>query len=215
VLIAPIAAVFLLKEKFSRKDIALTLVGIVGIALINPFSGEENLGSVLALVAGTSYALMTVFARRVDKHHSIGDVAWFMGFASLFLLPFGLEKGLLNIPALDWPVLVGLGVVSTGLGYLFYNIALGKLRVHIISMLDLVITTIGTILLSVIYFQEGLSPLTLVGGIVVAAIGILFAVESHLLDEGLKLPSHASLGYVPHPSKGKSRRARRRAPARK
>ncbi len=214
VFIAPIAAVFLLKEKFSKKNIALTILGIVGIALINPFSGKENLGSLLALVAGTSYALMTVVARRVDKHHSLGDVAWFMGFASLFLLPFGMEKGLLHVPSGDWIPLMAMGIV-TGFGYLFYNIALGKLRVHTISMLDLIITTTGTILLSSIYFQESLPPFTLIGGVLVATVGVLFALESRLLDAGLKLPSHASLGYDPRPRKGKSRRARGRNIARK
>lgn len=215
VFVAPLAAIFFLREKFTRNNVLLTIIGVIGIALINPFTGQSVMGNFLALISGTSYALMTVYARRVDKHHSLGDVAWFMGFAALFLLPFGLDKGMLDVHAVDWPVLIGLGVVSTGFGYLFYNIALGKLRVHIISMMDLIITTIGTILLSVLYFQEILPPLTLLGGVLVAVVGVLFALESHLLDAGLKLPSPASFRYVPRPSKRKSRRAGRRITARK
>lgn len=215
VFVAPIAAIFLLREKFSRNNVLLTVLGVIGIALINPFTGQSITGNFLALISGTSYALMTVYARKVDKHHSLGDVAWFMGFAALFLLPFGWDKGLLNVPAMDWPVLIGLGVVSTGFGYLFYNIALEKLRVHVISMLDLIVTTIGTILLSVVYFGEVLPPFTLLGGVMVAVVGVLFALESHLLDAGLKLPSNASFRYVTGSSKGKSRRTRRRSPIRK
>jgi drug/metabolite transporter (DMT)-like permease len=212
VFLAPIIATILLRERFTRKNIILTLAGFVGIALINPFSGTSIAGNFWALGAGISYALMTVFARKLDKDHSLGDVVWFMGFASLFLLPFALQQHILSIPSNDWPTILAMGILSTGMGYLFYNAALHRLRVHLISMVDLIITTIGTILLSVFFFGEPLPALTLVGGIIVMMVGLLFAVEAHLLDEGLKLPSPAKSAYGTRKRKAKSRRNGQRRP---
>ena len=81
VFLSPILAYFLMKEKMGRDAWVLLLTGFLGLAVINPFDGTSSVANMLALGAGISYALMAVFMRKMDKHHEMGDVVWFLGFA--------------------------------------------------------------------------------------------------------------------------------------
>jgi drug/metabolite transporter (DMT)-like permease len=193
VFLAPILAALWLKEKMAWDSWVLLLMGFAGLAIINPFDGYSVEGNWLALGAGVSYALMAVFMRKVDRHHDLGDVIWFLGFASLFLLPFALSDPFV----LTWHGLIALalaGVISTGLGYLFFNYALEGLRVHVVSVLDLVVGALIGVLLSVLAFHEDVTWNVVVGGLIIVGAGILFIQKQHLLNLGLKLP--------PSPTKG-------------
>ncbi len=183
---APILALIFLKEKMSIPMIGLTILGFAGIAFIDPLTGQSPTGNILALGAGLSYATMVVFMRRVDKKHGLGDVVWFLGFASLFL-------GLNAIPS-DWggipfPSFVGMalmGIISTGLGYLFINYALEKLPVHTVSMVDLIVTPILATLFSVFLFHETISQNVMLGGGFIILAGVLFSYHARAMGRGLK-----------------------------
>lgn len=183
---APILAYFVLREKMEKGVWMFLLAGIVGLVLINPFDGQSVQGNLLALGAGLTYGVMTVFMRKLDKHHHLGDVVWFLGFASLFLL----------VPALTTPLewtwhgfilLMLAGVVSTGLGYLLFNLALEGLHVHQVGILDLTLGTLIGVVLSLFVFHESLSTMTLLGGVLLVVAGGLFLQRQHLLALDLKL----------------------------
>lgn len=187
VFLAPILAYLLLKEKMGKDAWMLLVSGFVGLAIINPFDGYAIEGNLFALGAGISYAVMAVFMRKIDKHHELGDVVWFLGFACLFLLPFAFSQPFTM--TLDGFVLLALaGIISTGLGYLFFNYALEGLRVHVVSLFDLVLGTLIGVVLSVVTFHEDLSWNVLLGGLIVVGSGLLFIRNRHLVNLGLKLP---------------------------
>ncbi|MDP2665987.1 MAG: DMT family transporter [Candidatus Diapherotrites archaeon] len=192
VLFAPVLAYFILKERMERRSWIYLITGMLGIVLISPFTGLNVLGNSAALAAGITYAIMVVYMRRADKHHGIGDVVWFLGFASLFLF----------IPALMTPItwtgegfllLALAGIVTTGLGYLFFNIALEKLRVHQVSMLDLVLGSLIALMASVFLFGDPLTWNVALGGSILVASGWLFIRRQHLFSLGLKRP-HSRVG---------------------
>ncbi len=193
VFIAPVLAWFYLREKIERKTWLYILAGFVGVAFVNPFSGQSMEGNFAALGAGLTYALMAVYMRKVDKHHGLGDVAYFLGFATLFLLPFTILDTLsLNVFSYFTPttifLLAGAGFLSTGLGYFFFNYALEKLHVHVVSTLDLALGTLLGIVLSVYAYHETLSLNVLAGGLIIVLSGVLFVRSQHVMDVRLKLP---------------------------
>lgn len=188
VFLAPILAMILLREKLKFDSLILLFTGFLGLAIINPFDGHSAEGSMLALGAGISYAFMAVYMRKSDRHHGLGNTAWFLGFASLFLLPGAFSQPS-NITLEGLLLLAAAGIISTGLGYLFFNYALEGLRVHTVSILDLVLGTIIGVALSVVAFHEALGWNVIVGGLIVVGSGILFIRKQHLVALHLKRPS--------------------------
>lgn len=191
VFISPLLAWILLREKMEKKAWMFIALGFVGVAIINPFTGSSLEGNLAALGAGLTYAMMAVYMRKVDKHHGLGDVAYFLGFATLFLLPYTL----LTVPSFDTiftlknSLLIMLsGVLATGLGYFFFNYALEGLRVHVVSTMDLALGTLLGVILSVYAYHEPLSTNVLLGGLVIVLAGVLFMRSQHLLTVRLKLP---------------------------
>jgi drug/metabolite transporter (DMT)-like permease len=191
VFISPVLAWILLRERMEKKTWWYIIAGFVGVAIVNPFSGHSWEGNLAALGAGLTYAMMAVYMRKVDKHHGLGDVAYFLGFAALFLFPFTF----LTVPSFEisftlseWALIILSGVLSTGLGYFFFNYALEGLRVHVVSTMDLALGTLLGIILSVYAYQEPLSTNVLLGGLIIVGAGILFMRSQHVLSVRLKLP---------------------------
>lgn len=194
VFLSPLLAAWVLRERMEKGTWLLLFAGFIGLVLVNPFQGASIEGNFLALGAGVAYAFMAVYMRKTDKNHGVGDVAWFLGFASLFLL----------VPAITTPLVFSLhgffylalaGIISTGLGYFFFNYALEGLRVHSVSILDLVLGTILGVVLSVLAFHEPLSPNVLVGSMFVVGAGLLFLRKQHGLSVRLKLPRDHNMIY--------------------
>jgi len=70
-----------------------------------------------------------------------------------------------------------LGVISTGLAYLLYNLALEKLEAEICSLIVLIITPLMSILLAVAIIDEELSNHVLMGGFILILAGVYL--ETH------------------------------------
>lgn len=191
VFLSPLLAWILLREKIEKKTLGYILLGFAGVAIVNPFVGSSLEGNLAALGAGLTYAIMAVYMRKVDKHHGLGDVAYFLGFATLFLLPFTVlsVSSFEGVFSPENILLMFLsGVLSTGLGYFFFNYALEGLRVHVVSTLDLALGTLLGIILSVYAYHESLSANVLLGGLIIVGAGVLFMRSQHVLTVRLKLP---------------------------
>lgn len=191
VFFSPLLAWILLREKMEKKSWMFIALGFVGVAIINPFVGSSLEGNLAALGAGLTYAMMAVYMRKVDKHHGLGDVAYFLGFATLFLFPFTfltMPSFELSFTLAEWVLIILSGALSTGLGYFFFNYALEGLRVHVVSTMDLALGTLVGIVLSVYAYHEPLSTNVLLGGLIIVGAGILFMHSQHVLSVRLKLP---------------------------
>jgi drug/metabolite transporter (DMT)-like permease len=196
VFLGPIFAYFLLKEKYSPVMFLVISAGIIGILFIDFFEGQSAAGNLMAIGFGIVYAIMSVFMRKEDKTHGLTDVVWFLGFASLFLFPFALLEPLSNITLEGFLLLALSGVVSAGLGYLFFNLALEKLRVHIVSMLDLLIPPLFGLILDIFVFSEPVTDDVLIGGTLIIIAGLIFLHRQHLLNVRLKLPPTKKVIYA-------------------
>lgn len=171
-------AYFILREQITRTKIITLVVGIAGLAIINPFNFGEvtNFGNLLAFADCFVYAILITEMRKEDKTHSIKDVLWFFLFASVVLSPFPFIFGIGNIQNVIVYVIL-LGFISTGAAYLFYNMALEKIEAEISSIMALIITPVVSIILAVIVISEQITIKVVLGGAILLVAGIYL--ETH------------------------------------
>lgn len=125
----------------SRKilDLFWALLACIGIALLVPWNnaGVDIIGLILALVAGAFWAFYILIGGKILKKVKRGEaVSVGMCIATLFILPFGIFSGDLDVLNGKW-LLVGLGValLSSAVPFSLDLIALGKIPSKTFSIL--------------------------------------------------------------------------------
>ena len=162
----------ILGEKINNIKIITLILALIGLFIINPISDIGNMtGNLLAVGGSICYALLIVFMRKEDKNHSIGSVVWFLGFASLFTLPFAISFGFDGIGKSIYYIL-GLGILSTGLAYLLYNLSLEEIEAEIAGVIAMIITPLVSIILAYTIINEQLNIRTITGGIFLVIAGL-------------------------------------------
>jgi len=165
-------AYFLLKERLTRIKLITLVTAFIALAIINPFQmGENNFGNMLALGSAFFYGLLIVKIRKEGKTHTVGDVIWFLLFASIITLPFVFIQGFGNI-AQVWHYVLLLGIVSTGLAYLFYNLALAKIEAEVGSIIAIIVSPLSAIILAILILGELITLRTIIGGTLLILAGI-------------------------------------------
>lgn len=177
-----IFAYLILREKITPTKIITLIIAIIGLSIINPFQfGSSNFGNILALIGAFFYGFLITEMRKEDKSHNIGDIMWFLFFASLLLLPFPFIYGFGDISNVIIYIVL-LGFISTGLAYLLYNLALEKIEAEMGSIIATMITPLVSIILAVLIIHEAINIRTMIGGALLVISGIYL--EMH--NKGLK-----------------------------
>lgn len=167
-----IFAYFILGEKITTTKIITLILALIGLVVINPFQlGANNIGNTLALLGAFFYAILITEMRKEDKTHTIGDVLWFLFFASLVLLPFPFIYGFGNVSNI-LGYLLFLGFVSTGLAYLLYNLALEEIEAETGSIIATIITPLVSIILAFFIVHEAINIRIIFGGLLLICSGI-------------------------------------------
>jgi DME family drug/metabolite transporter len=127
-------------------------------------------GTLLALVAGASYAALTVAGRRVMLYTKSPDavMAVFFGGGALLLLPLLALQDL--HPLANWrgvAMVVWLGLVTTALAYWLFGRGLARLSAATATTLDLA-EPLTAALLGLLLLSERLSPRGLLGAGLIA-----------------------------------------------
>lgn len=169
-----IFAYFMLKEKITKTKIITLLMVLVGLFILNPLRTKGFLGNMIALAVAISGGLMFVLMRKINSKESIGNVVWFFGFATLFLLPFPIIFGFGKITL---PI-IALGIVSTGAAYLFYNMAYETLEAEIGNLIANIINPITAVLLAVLVLGEGINIQVITGGAILIVAGVYLKTHS-------------------------------------
>jgi len=184
IFIIPLGAVFL-KEKISRNEIFALLLALLAIFIINPLSSGYMFGNMLAVFSAIFMAILMVYMRFEDRAHSIGSVFWFLLFATVFLAPAPFIFGLGDFtPNLHWIILIG--VISTGLGYVFINYALEKLNAERVAVIELALGPFFAILLGVLIIKQIPEINIIVGGVILIGSSLILKKHKHhrLLKKG-------------------------------
>lgn len=179
-------AYFLLKEQLSKSTIVSLLISLIGMAFIlNPFNINGDLkGIVLAILAAITFSLYSVIGKmHSNKYGSlslncftflIGDMIMLalMLFSNINLVATATKNHGLSILA-NIPITYGinynnvltiiyLGVIVTGLGYLFYFLAMEKTSASTASIVFFIKPALAPIL-SLIILHESISTNILIG----------------------------------------------------
>ncbi|WP_102692328.1 DMT family transporter [Rummeliibacillus pycnus] len=121
---------FILKEKITFKksfSILLATIGVVIIVGNGQIDVTQQLGGLSLLIAALTWALMSVFVKKIPSHYSQIVVTTYSSMIAVVLLtPFVLPKlNALDLSSILDPTISGgllyLGIVSTAGGFLLWN----------------------------------------------------------------------------------------------
>lgn len=174
---APVFAVLMARLFLKEQITAVTWLGIgivlVGVLLIvNPanlaLDKTQALGSLMALGAGVASAAMTVAAKPLtQKVSGYYIVFWQYLLIALLTLPFVHPAALVTATA-NWWQLGGLGIVCTGIAYTLYMRGVRAVPAQHVLIVSSLEPLAGTVIAGVL-LHEALSPLTLVGAVLIMA----------------------------------------------
>lgn len=167
-----IISYFFLKERITKFMVLCFVIAFAGIFVINPLQGSAYMGNIMAFLQAVLFAIVYAYMRYIDKRHHIGVVFWFMLFATIFLSPAPLIYGFGTV-SWNYIWVIILGVVSTGLAYLFLNYGLEKLQAETTSIIVMTTEPVVAIALSILIIGELLTLNVLAGGILIIAAGML------------------------------------------
>ena len=190
-------AYFILKEDLKKSTILSITISLIGIGcILNPFgnkiSGKDLIGIVFAIFAALSFSLYSVIVKLESKNYgsiAINCISFLFGDAIMLLLmlisklPFiavnsskgGVVGMISNIPIVSGIssnniiVLLYLGIIVTGIGYLLYFLAMDQTSVIISSLIFFVKPAIAPIL-ALIILKE-IIPMNTIIGIIFILIG--------------------------------------------
>jgi drug/metabolite transporter (DMT)-like permease len=170
-----IFSVLFLKESVNKEHIFIFIIALIGIFIAKPLSGGHTAGNIVALIDGAVYAALVSYMRFENRSESPGLVFWFMLTATVYLSPFlfifgpGNLNALvhnnaigLNVPVIVWAIC--LGMISTGVAYLFMTFSLKNIRANIYSLVDIIVSPIVAATFGYFIFNEVPSSNMIYGG---------------------------------------------------
>ncbi|MEI6088934.1 MAG: DMT family transporter [bacterium] len=169
-------AKFFLKEKITRIKvigIAIAFIGVVIIMLNSGlgFSAGSILGDFLALTASVSWAIYTVVGKKYSsKYGPVITTAFSMIFGFILYLPifFSLDIPitLSTIDTMSWMKILYLSVFASVVAYAIWYYALSKKEASKVSIFNN-IQPIITAVLAAVFLDIAITPLYVVGGILI------------------------------------------------
>lgn len=185
-MIAALARVAL-GERLSGRGVLALAVGVGGTALlivgsrsVADVGARFTAGVALALVAGASYAIYVVIAKAsLTRTAPLPLAAVTFVFGTLWLAPVlvWVDVSAAQLAA-GWPLLLYLGIVTTGLAYAAYTTGLASASAAAAGIVSLLEPLTAT-LLGVALFGERLGPAGITGaGLLLAAVALLIREET-------------------------------------
>ena len=131
-----VAAVILLGEKFRGKDVAAIILAVLGILVINIFSGQNSggfsfsaeaiVGNLFILMAVAGEALLTIFRKKtVREVSSVTNTTVLSVISLLLFLPFAvpdiLKLELSSVTTWDLIIIIYYGCFVTAAGYMLWG----------------------------------------------------------------------------------------------
>ncbi|MEK7528513.1 MAG: DMT family transporter [Patescibacteria group bacterium] len=174
--IIPLAYLFL-KEKIHTAQIPPLIIAGVAIFLLNPFTLDGWLGSIIAAGSGFIYAGFLVAVRYEERRNMAGDMMWYLFFAAVFLSPslFLLTPGGITDVL---PLLLVLGVFCTGVSYYLIDNALENTETEMVGLALFISTPIVSITTAYFFLHEAITLPVAAGAVLLIASGILVKMAS-------------------------------------
>ncbi|MDD2578887.1 MAG: DMT family transporter [Eubacteriales bacterium] len=176
--IVMILSPILFRERLTRNRVISFLVVLAGVYLINgqmPQTQQAGRGILFALLSALMYSGMVIFNKKAHGITGLENASFQLLVSFLTVTVFIAFRHGLTIPAdsVNWPAILTLGLVNTGVGCYLYFSSIGHLpaqTVAIFSYLEL----LSAVLFSVLLLREVLHPLQIAGALIMIG-GAVFA----------------------------------------
>ncbi len=194
---APVFVIFLspifLKERLTKTKVFSILAAILGMFLVVGIGGETGKNNIIGICYGISAAILYAGVVIVNKFlkglSGIETTLIQLGAASLVLLPYILISEKVQILSLDKKsllLLIIVGIIHTGLAYLFYFTAMRKLSGQTIAIFSY-IDPVSAILLSSLILGERMTLVQILGGILILGATFISEAKSYLSEKLTRL----------------------------
>lgn len=162
------------KEKTGKKQWLCFCMATVGIVLITGLgdiqAGSSHLkGIAFGLGAACLYATVMLLNKKITNVDGLSRTFFQFAAAALVLTPYVFFTAGLSLPALDapgWCCLLAVGLIHSGLAYCLYFSAIKSLPGHKTAILSYIDPFVALVL-SVTVLGEPLTPVQLIGGILI------------------------------------------------
>lgn len=165
-----LASPIVLKEKLTLRKVSCVIVAVVGVALVSGVSEAGSLtGILLGLGAAVLYACVILLNKTLGGVSTGDRTVAQLGVAGLVLVPYSLLAESFSGAAMDGMsilMLLVVGAVHTGFAYWLYFDSMKTLPAQTVALYSY-IDPIVAILLSALLLGEALTPLGLLGAVLV------------------------------------------------
>lgn len=182
-LFAFIGTYLIFKEKITLKTIVAGMIAILGSVLISwgdlQISGSALYGDVLALVACALVTGYLLFGQDVRKRLSLVTytmVVYSISTITLFFYIIAKGESFGPYPAMEWFWFILLAIIPNLLGHNLFNWSLKWVSTNVISI-AILFEPVGAAILAIFIFEEYLSATQIIGGLIVLAGILLFALD--------------------------------------
>jgi drug/metabolite transporter (DMT)-like permease len=172
---------FLLHEKLTFKKILGVAIAFTGVSIVIfekgvDFSSDYFFGNILILVAVLAWSLYAVQGKKMIMAYGAFHVSSLtIIIGGLLFVPIGLVPAftydISSISTQDWFGILYLALGTSVVGYVLWYYAIGKFettKVAVFANIQPIFTTI----MAIIFLQQPITPLLLIGGVITIA-GVL------------------------------------------
>lgn len=176
--IAVAASVILFQDKLTLSKAIALGTALVGAILVNSFSDGSMVtpaGLLCAVISAFSYAALVIL-NKCSKNITGTENAVIQLFVTAVTVTvyMGIRYGLqFSIPADNWPWILWLSLLNTGIGCYFYFSSISSLPVQTVAVCGY-LEPLSAVLFSLIFLHEAMVPLQWVGGLMIIG-GALFS----------------------------------------
>ncbi|MBR2583643.1 MAG: DMT family transporter [Oscillospiraceae bacterium] len=160
----------LFRERLTGTKIAalcLVAVGLVCISGSIAFGGLSVAGLLVAILSALFYASLIVFNKRIVRMPGLQTAAIELDVAFFVVLLYVLfTAGLPRPQRAELPYIAAIGLVNTALAYVLYFSGLQKLPGQSVALISYV-DPVSTLLFSALLLHESLTPLQLLGAVLI------------------------------------------------
>lgn len=176
-----LAAALLFRERLTGRKIICVLVSLVGIVLVSGVleagvSGLSELrGIALGLGAAALYASVVLLNKKIRDISALSRTILQLGIAAVVLLPYTLATenwSGISLEPQGIALLLVAGIVHTGIAYALYFGSVQALKTQTVALFSY-IDPITAVVLSALFLREPLSPVGIVGAVLILGAAFL------------------------------------------
>lgn len=191
---------FLFKERLTWPKITgfiSVLAGVVFVSGQTIQSGNMGWGLFCGAMSAVLYAVMVIFNKQTKEITGLENsmLQLFFGFLTVAVF-VGVKQGFtLGVHSEDWPAILILGLVNTGIGCYLYFSSIGSLPVQTVAICGY-LEPLAAVVLSVLILKEGMVPIQMLGIVLIlggALFGELFKAGKKKTGEEKVIPEKKRL----------------------